>query len=552
VSIFQPNWGQAAIDTANAGTRATNLQTTANRPTQINPWGQMNWTPGADGTWTQNVSLSPGLQDTFDAQNNLARERLQLALGNMGGLNLDQPLDLSGLPEVGSGQASADAVYGRMSSRLDPQWDARAQQLEITLRNRGLTPMDEAWNAEMDSFSRARNDAYNQANLSAVGAGQNEMRLARQLRDSALNETLLTRLNPLQEINALTAGQTIDGLDFDNFNQASRSPYADMFDAALRQYSSGLDEFSVDQAGDQRWLDVASDLGQAGLGVWGDDISDWLFGGNSGDGVFGSGASDGGGDGGVFSGVGDVLSGAGDKLYDVGSSIYDGIFGGGGGGAVTNAATGPLAGVAESSILGGTAADAAGILGAEAGLINSPAMGGPGFSIAGDAGVVGQALPTGAAGAALGFALPAGAAALAFSNKASARNKRQDMWDQTRKNINSLPRNADGSVTANLGGKRYSVMPGTEPFGFGTFRLANGGVLAIGNNPGDVKVYDTYEDARKVFRATEGEKQARQVSSSLGTDLSEEDILNALGARSGGRTARQQHIYEVLNHDESP
>ncbi len=84
-------------------------------------------------------------------------------------------LDFTGAGDVGTGATTRnrveDAMYGRSTSRLDPQWQQAASGLESKLANQGLRPGDAAWETQMDNFNRARNDAYSSARQDAIIAG---------------------------------------------------------------------------------------------------------------------------------------------------------------------------------------------------------------------------------------------------------------------------------------------------------------------------------------------------------------------------------------------
>jgi hypothetical protein len=68
----------------------------------------------------------------------------------------------------------ANAVYGQATSRLDPQFNQQQSDITAKLASQGIPVGSEAYNREMDNFNRTRNDAYNQANFSAIQAGGNE------------------------------------------------------------------------------------------------------------------------------------------------------------------------------------------------------------------------------------------------------------------------------------------------------------------------------------------------------------------------------------------
>jgi len=75
-------------------------------------------------------------------------------------------------------QRAEDAAYGRETSRLDPQFSQRSNDMEVKLRNQGLRPGDEAYDRAAGNFDRSRNDAYEQARMGAVGTGRQESQQA--------------------------------------------------------------------------------------------------------------------------------------------------------------------------------------------------------------------------------------------------------------------------------------------------------------------------------------------------------------------------------------
>jgi hypothetical protein len=71
-------------------------------------------------------------------------------------------------------QNASNAAYAQAASRLDPQWTQNAEQQQARLVAQGLNPNDAAFQNSMTQFNNARNDAYNQAAFSAIGAGDAE------------------------------------------------------------------------------------------------------------------------------------------------------------------------------------------------------------------------------------------------------------------------------------------------------------------------------------------------------------------------------------------
>lgn len=183
--------------------------TYANRPNQSNPWGSTSWetksvidpSTGKPMTqWNQNTTLNPQDQANLDAQRGLqgglwgqAQQSMQnpmnwdnfqnvdmggpqMGLGNAG--DIQKQYDFSNLQDVqGSAeqrQRAEDAMYSRLQSRLDPQWQQREQQFEANLAGRGAGMSSAAERARMNQGMQ-RNDAYSGAALDAIIHGGQEM-----------------------------------------------------------------------------------------------------------------------------------------------------------------------------------------------------------------------------------------------------------------------------------------------------------------------------------------------------------------------------------------
>lgn len=193
-----------------------------NRVNQVTPLGTSTWNGTGPGA-TQTVTLTP------DAQQNLTNQlRQDNALSGLGfnlidqaGHSLQGQINTSGLPGLsgapGQGniqsnldyshapQVSTDfsaltnqaqnAVYNQAASRLDPQWQNAQSDLDAKLANQGITQGSEAYQRAQDEFSRQKNDAYNQANYSAVQAGDN-------LQNQLFGQSLAARQQGTSEANA--------------------------------------------------------------------------------------------------------------------------------------------------------------------------------------------------------------------------------------------------------------------------------------------------------------------------------------------------------------
>jgi hypothetical protein len=201
--------------------------------------------------WSQTQTLDPQLQAALKAQFGLTADRSQLAESLFGGMErqLGKPIDysqfqdygnapkagklqattsgkqslqtttnpnayadlirsagkgvqgslnFSGLNDVGDAAATRkraeDTIYKQAASRLDPQWKQRQSDFETQLANRGVTTGSEAYTKALTDFNSGRNDAYNQAQMSAITGGgaeaERDFGMDMGLRQQQMNEIL--------------------------------------------------------------------------------------------------------------------------------------------------------------------------------------------------------------------------------------------------------------------------------------------------------------------------------------------------------------------------
>jgi len=142
---IDPNVISNAQSGANINTAQT--QQRLNMVNSSGPTGAVNWTAdaGAPGGYRSTVSLDPQIQ------------------GLVSGLEGDL---------AGGTRGVSDALYGQATSRLDPQFAQDENALRVRLANQGLTPGAPAYDRAYANFTRGKNDAYNQANFSAISGGE--------------------------------------------------------------------------------------------------------------------------------------------------------------------------------------------------------------------------------------------------------------------------------------------------------------------------------------------------------------------------------------------
>ncbi|MDB4312048.1 hypothetical protein N9937_01330 [bacterium] len=71
-------------------------------------------------------------------------------------------------------QQAQDDTYAYQTSRLDPQFEQRLNDLKITMRNQGLQPGDQQWEDRMASYSKSKNSAYSDARNTSLADSRAE------------------------------------------------------------------------------------------------------------------------------------------------------------------------------------------------------------------------------------------------------------------------------------------------------------------------------------------------------------------------------------------
>lgn len=160
---------------------------------QYTPYGNTIWTnsPGTD-RWQVTQTLAPSEQRQLDLTNQAQELYGQAGVQQLQRLQgtLSQPFT----PTYGTREAVTDALMARMA----PSMERDRANLEARLANQGIGLGSAAWNAGMDDFNRAQNDAR----LAAILQGGNEA-------SAQLQRDIAVRNQPLNEVAALLTGQQV-------------------------------------------------------------------------------------------------------------------------------------------------------------------------------------------------------------------------------------------------------------------------------------------------------------------------------------------------------
>lgn len=221
-----------AQGTSNVNTAIANAL--LNNTSQVTPYGTVNIKQtgsqtvgtGADAqqvpTFTSTSTPSAPVAQLIGQQeqlaNTLAGQGQQVA-GNIdtSKLNLTNNPNLAQVPTDPStyNQSAITAAYNQATSRLNPQWDQAQRQQEDQLASQGLAPGSAAYTTAMDTFNRAKNDAYSSAENNAQSAG---LAAAGQTFNESLSSNqqgvsnLLQQTNqPINELAALLQGSPAIG-----------------------------------------------------------------------------------------------------------------------------------------------------------------------------------------------------------------------------------------------------------------------------------------------------------------------------------------------------
>jgi hypothetical protein len=122
-----PDYVGAAQATAQGNLDAVKYQTEANRVNQVGPEGNITWTQGADGKWTQTTTLNPQIQAALDAQRNASIKAIGAGSSaldqftSQGAFNApDYNSFVGGVPQVNTG-------FSGFNSSAIPQTNANFQ-----------------------------------------------------------------------------------------------------------------------------------------------------------------------------------------------------------------------------------------------------------------------------------------------------------------------------------------------------------------------------------------------------------------------------------------
>lgn len=247
----QPDPAATAASQAAANKETAIAQGQLNMINQATPWGNLEYTERgktAEGTpqYTVTQTLDPAQQELLDLSNAASKKYGETANAQMDAVRgtLSQPLDFSSLGAAAApNETMRQSVYDSMMGRLKTQFDRDRAAMETSLANQGITIGSDAHNAAMDQFNRALTDARLAADTSALGQMGTMYGLEASARDKAINEMVMQRSQPLNELAAMMSGSQVTNPQFVGTPQVSMQA-PDIMGATYANYNGAQNAYN--------------------------------------------------------------------------------------------------------------------------------------------------------------------------------------------------------------------------------------------------------------------------------------------------------------------
>ena len=185
-------------------------------------------------------SLTPTITETLDPKLMQFYERI------------GQGFDVSQIPGIGDTSINRNSVRDALVARQEESIGRDRENTRSDLIARGIPEGSEAFNREMARLDRMTVDARQQAELGAGQAQQQALESRRQL----IQEALLGRQTPINELSALRSGTQLSGA---NFGGAQIAP-PNIMGATDSSYGAALDQANARNAAAAQNTNAAASL----------------------------------------------------------------------------------------------------------------------------------------------------------------------------------------------------------------------------------------------------------------------------------------------------
>lgn len=283
---------QNPMDTSGLPGIASNVANSGNISTSFQNQG-----PGLQGSL--NTAGNPSLMGQLDNSHN---PQLQSQLNTSGNPALLGSVDTSGAGhvqnQINGGQTWQDAVqqaqnaaYGSQTQYLDPQFQQSHEALDNQLANQGITRGSEAYDTAQKNLGLQQQQAYSNAQMNAVQAGNQEQNtlfgqglqqgnFTNSAQQQAYNQ-LFNNAGFQNNANQQAFGQTLAGGQFGN--QAANDAYQQLFNSGQFQNQANQQAFGQSAAQGQFNNQANAQGYQQGMGTaaFNNDAQSQLFGQNT-------------------------------------------------------------------------------------------------------------------------------------------------------------------------------------------------------------------------------------------------------------------------------
>jgi hypothetical protein len=265
-----PDYAGAATAQGAANKEAAIATSQLNNPNVVNPYGTQTWTdaPGGDGRPTMTQTFSPEQQALYNQS--VQTKQLLGGLGTQGATALQgivgKDLDLSGAPSVGGYDQTRQNVMNAMMSRTNEDYSKQTDQANSDLIAAGIRPGTKAYADRMQMIERSRNDARQQAEISAGNMTSQAFNTDTQRRKDAIAEILAQRQTPLNEVSALMSGSQVSNpFAVPGAAQNTNMAPAPIFGATQAGYNAQMDGYNAQAGQSGNMMSGLFGLGAASL-----------------------------------------------------------------------------------------------------------------------------------------------------------------------------------------------------------------------------------------------------------------------------------------------
>jgi hypothetical protein len=220
--------------------------------------------------WTATTALNPEAQKAFEAS-----QRMQTGLAELGEQGVGQMGEIFSTPFSIEGAAPTygehrQSVVDAMMARTDTQRARDEESKRAQLVAQGIPVGSEAYSREMDRLDRQQTDARQQAEIAAEQMAGMGYSSALQGRGQGIQEQLLQRQTPINEMSAFRTGSQVGMPQFQAYGQQQFTGGPNYAGAAQQRGAYDLGDYNAKMAQDNAMWGGLAGLGAAGITAFSD------------------------------------------------------------------------------------------------------------------------------------------------------------------------------------------------------------------------------------------------------------------------------------------